>query len=212
MLGSITILGDMIILEPNSIRNEGGRVDALYDEWEIQRKYAGALSRSTTDGGSGPPPFRGLNTTTRGAQASKPGVTSAPSINLNRPTQDMREQAYGGVSGRPAQGVRAQTNSSFTQDPRAQAGEITNAEGTNARLSTHRMRPGSEPYRPRGRLQSEANTGSDASPVASGASQTSLLDATPEKHLNDQSEPPTVTSSATPSSQSSASEPKPGMV
>jgi hypothetical protein len=181
--GSVTLQGDMILLEPNSIRIEGGHVAALYDAWEMQRKYAGALSRPTVDGGSGPPPFRGLNTTTRGAHASKAAVTPAPSTKPDRPTQDIREQA--GASSGPIQDVRQ---------------------------PTPRMRPGSEPYRPRGRQQSEANTPSDAPPVASGAPQPSLAEAAPEKHPNDQSRPPIMTAPATPSSQSSASEPKTGMI
>lgn len=197
MQGSVTLQGDMVLLEPNSIRIEGGHVAALHDAWEMQRKYAGALSRSTADGSSGPPPFRGLNTTTRGAQPSKPGVTPPPSITPNRPTQDIREQA--GASSRP------------TQDARAQAGATTNAEGINVRLPAPRMRPGSEPYRPRGRQQSEASTQSEAPSLASGAPQTSLAEAAPEKHPNGQSRPPTVTAPATPSSQSSESEPKAGM-
>ena len=196
MQGSITLLSDMILLEPNSIRIEGGHVAALHDAWEMQRKYAGALSRSTADGSSGPPPFRGLNTTTRGAQASKPAVTPALNINPSRPAQDFREQA--GASSRP------------TQDARAQAGATTNVEGINVRPSAPRMRPGAEPYRPRGRQQSETNTQSEAPSVASGAPQTSLVEAAPEKHPNDQSRPPTVTAPATSSSQSSESEPKAG--
>jgi hypothetical protein len=196
--GSVTLQGDMILLEPNSIRIEGGHVAALYDAWEMQRKYAGALSRPTVDGGSGPPPFRGLNTTTRGAHASKAAVTPAPSTKPDRPTQDIREQA--GASSGPI------------QDVRAQAGATSNAEGINVRQPTPRMRPGSEPYRPRGRQQSEANTPSDAPPVASGAPQPSLAEAAPEKHPNDQSRPPIMTAPATPSSQSSASEPKTGMI
>ena len=207
--GLITLHDDVILLEPSSIRIEGGHVAALHEAWEVQRKYSGALARPTTDGDSGPPPFRGLTTTTRGAQASKPGVMPAPSIKPNRPTQDIREQE--GASSRPTQDAKAQT-SMPTQDARAQAGATTNAEGINVRPPPRRMRPGSEPYRPRGRQQGEENTQSDASPVASGAPQTSLAEAAPEKHPNDQSRPPTVTAPATPSSQSSASEPKAGMI
>lgn len=73
LLGSVAVHSGIVLVEPNAIRVEGGHVAALHEAWLMQRKYAGALSRSTTDGGTGPPPFRGLNSTT-GKRAQAPSV------------------------------------------------------------------------------------------------------------------------------------------
>lgn len=74
LLGSVTVHSGIVLLDQNSIRIEGGHVAALHEAWLMQRKYSGVLSRSSTDGASGPPPFRGLNSNTKGAQAPKPNI------------------------------------------------------------------------------------------------------------------------------------------
>lgn len=81
--GSITVQSGIVLLDPGAICVEGGHVAALHEAWVMQRKYAGALSRPTTDSNSGPPPFRALQSGAKGAQAPEnsvhTGIESLPS-------------------------------------------------------------------------------------------------------------------------------------
>lgn len=69
--GTVTVHGGIVLLDSNSIRVEGGHVAALHETWLMQKKYAGALARPTSDGSGGPPPFRALPMGTKGALAPK---------------------------------------------------------------------------------------------------------------------------------------------
>ncbi len=71
--GAVAVHSGIALLEPNSIRVEGGHVAALHEAWVMQKKYSGSLARASLDGVTGPPPFRALPIGFKGAQvASNP--------------------------------------------------------------------------------------------------------------------------------------------
>lgn len=72
----VSVHSGILLLEPKCIRVLGGHVQALYDAWEIDRKYSGlareeaSLRKTKAQDGTGPPPFRALQLG-RAARATK---------------------------------------------------------------------------------------------------------------------------------------------
>jgi len=75
--GAVAVHSGIALLEPNSIRVEGGHVAALHEAWVMQKKYSGSLARASLDGVTGPPPFRALPIGLKGAQMAS-NATSHP--------------------------------------------------------------------------------------------------------------------------------------
>ncbi|KAJ7570630.1 hypothetical protein O6H91_01G129300 [Diphasiastrum complanatum] len=120
----------VLFLEENVVCVLGGHVQTLYDAWEIEHRYSG-LARATMkgslpEGGAGPPPFRGLSVSSLDNASNGPHKVSK-----------LEEKSTETHSNIGSQHIRA---------------DITNQSGSshyNQKPIALKVRPGSEPYRPR---------------------------------------------------------------
>ncbi|CAK9192878.1 unnamed protein product [Sphagnum troendelagicum] len=174
--GAVAVHSGIALLEPNSIRVEGGHVAALHEAWVMQKKYSGSLARASLDGVTGPPPFRALPIGLKGAQVASNPTSHPGAASISTSTSPI---------------VRPIQSSQERVEIAAQSASMTGTVA--AKLPNPRIRPGAEPYRPR--------TGPQAGPEVSAApsrkSEASHPQSMPiDNNLIDQLQPPTIASAS----------------
>lgn len=87
---SVPVHTGVLLLDVNCVRVLGGHVQAMYDAWEMDRKYSGVAREAASklllpEGVAGPPPFRALQL----GRKTRPGI--GPTLQTTKQEPNSRE-------------------------------------------------------------------------------------------------------------------------
>lgn len=140
----------ILLGDARSLTVLGGHVQALYEVWEIERKYSGlarpTLKSARVEGDTGPPPFHGLPVARQGKQDAE-SAGQCQQSNLHVKENALERPVTKSTPGPSSMSRLGESSKGHLQGKVAIPPGSAN-EKDNDDVFSLRIRPGSEPYRP----------------------------------------------------------------